>query len=174
VTLVRLKIVSFRGISSRAAAWFIRVKRAIGRLPTELAMFGNDSPLVAGASSGAHTSLSWKQIAAVTLAISAQAGYTCSGAAHAWVGKDTGLSMEAIAAICAGRATGDVSIDSLIRFATALLTGSNTLPATEVDVLRAAGYSDAQIVDLLLAIAKITLSSLPYGAGAAPKTPPWD
>jgi alkylhydroperoxidase family enzyme len=163
--LDRSNTLSLREMFGRAAAMFASARQAIGRLPAALATFGHDNPQGHEAASGSHaslhrTSLSWQQIATLSLVIGVQQGNGSTCAARARAGKDAGLSLEALAAIRAGRATGDVALDSLTRFATALLTSSGTLPAEEVDALRSAGYGDTQIVDVLLAIARITLTSL--------------
>jgi AhpD family alkylhydroperoxidase len=105
-------------------------------------------------------SLSAKQIEAVKLAVSAVAECDYCLAAHTLMGKRAGLSGDAMSAIRAGNRTGDDAIDALVRFARLLVGSAGTVAAEQVAAVKAAGYSDAQIVDTLLAIAAITFTNL--------------
>lgn len=76
------------------------------------------------------------------------------------MGKHAGLSVEAIRAIRTASPTGDAAIDALAAFARRLVRTAGTVPATVLDEVKAAGYSDAQVVDTLLAVASITFTNL--------------
>jgi len=81
-------------------------------------------------------------------------------AAHTMMGKHAGLSREAILALRHGEASGDAKNDALAAFVRALATTSGTLPEEKLVAIRSAGYNDAQITDVALAMAAINLTNL--------------
>ena len=71
-----------------------------------------------------------------------------------------GLSREAILALRQGRPSGDARNDALAKFVLHLLTTSGTLQANVVTEIKQAGVTDAQIVDVTMAVASIALTNL--------------
>jgi alkylhydroperoxidase family enzyme len=55
---------------------------------------------------------------------------------------------------------GDARLDALIAFVHAVASTRGTVPQPVVDAFKAAGYSDAQVVDTLFAISSITFTNL--------------
>jgi alkylhydroperoxidase family enzyme len=74
-------------------------------------------------------------------------------AAHSLLGKMTGLKPEALKEIRAGEPTGDAKRDALVHFVRNLQQTSGTISEAELGAIKAAGYTDAQLVDISLAIA---------------------
>jgi uncharacterized peroxidase-related enzyme len=108
----------------------------------------------------ASSSLSKQDVEAIKLAVSEVAGCDYCIAAHTLVGKFAGLSPEAMKQVRAGEASGDAKRDALIRFVRTLVQTHGTLPADDVDAVRAAGYTEQQIIETALAIATITFTNL--------------
>jgi uncharacterized peroxidase-related enzyme len=163
--MTRLHTITPDQATGHAAELFAGIKKAAGKVPNAYAVIGANSPAALQAALDLDgvlrkSSLSAKQIEIVKLAVSATVGCDYCLAAHTMMGKYAGLSGDGMAAIRAGSATDDAAADALARFARQLVSTSGTVPAEEVAAVKAAGYSDAQIVDTLLAIASITFTNL--------------
>ncbi|WP_417356006.1 carboxymuconolactone decarboxylase family protein [Gallaecimonas pentaromativorans] len=81
-------------------------------------------------------------------------------AAQLMIGKSVGHKAETLKALRAGQSTGDAKLDALAHFVRQLQQNAGTLAQAEVDAIRAAGYSDTQLVDICLGIAVITFTNL--------------
>ncbi|KQV91151.1 alkylhydroperoxidase [Massilia sp. Root351] len=161
----RLHTIALPDATGHAAQLFTAIKGAIGMVPNAYATVGSNSPVALEAAlnlDGAlkKSSLGAKEIEIIKLAISEDAGCDYCLAAHTLMGSKAGLSRPAILAVRKGEASGDQRADALATFAHTLARSSGTVPAEAVAAVQAAGYSDAQIVDTLLAIASITFTNL--------------
>lgn len=161
----RLHTIAPADATGPAAALFGAIKQAIGTVPNAYATAGSNSPVALKAalaldSSLRESSLSARQIEIVKLVVSASVGCDYCVAAHTLMGKKAGLSGDSLRALRGDGDTGDAADNALAHFARALVGSTGTVPAAQVDAVRAAGYSDAQIVDTLLAIASITFTNL--------------
>jgi alkylhydroperoxidase family enzyme len=56
-------------------------------------------------------------------------------------------------------ASGDAKAAAALRFAKVLVTGRGTAAAADIDAVKAAGYSDAQVVEIILHVALNTLTN---------------
>ena len=163
--MTRLHTVKPDQATGRAAELFTAIKGAIGMVPNAYATIGSNSP---GAlemtlnleQSLSKSSLSAKQVETIKLAVSAYAGCDYCIAAHTLMGKRAGLSPSAMSAIRAAGDSGDAALDALANFARLLVSSSGAVAAEQVAAIKAAGYSDAQIVDTMLAISAITFTNL--------------
>ena len=161
----RLHTIAIREATGHAAQLFTAIKGAVGMVPNAYATVGSNSPLALEAAlnlDGAlkKSSLSATEIEIVKLAISQDAGCDYCLAAHTLMGAKAGLSRPAMLAVRQGAPSGDARSDALATFTHTLARSSGTVPAEAVAAVKAAGYSDAQIVDTLLAIASITFTNL--------------
>jgi uncharacterized peroxidase-related enzyme len=161
----RLYSIAPEQATGRAAELFAGIKKAVGKVPNAYVTVGANSPLALEAAISldaalGRSSLSKKQIEVIKLAVSTVAECDYCLAAHTLMGGYAGLSGEAMAAIRSGARTGDTAIDALADFARLLVETRGIVPAEQVQEIRAAGYSDAQIIDTLLAIAAITFTNL--------------
>jgi len=161
----RLHTIAIPEATGHAAQLFTAIKGAIGMVPNAYTTVGSNSPIALEAALNLDgtlkkSSLSAREIEIVKLAISEDAGCDYCLAAHTLMGSKAGLSRPAILAVRKGEASGDARTDALATFAHALARSSGTVPAEVVAAVKAAGYSDAQIVDTLLAIASITFTNL--------------
>jgi AhpD family alkylhydroperoxidase len=155
----RIAIPAIESATGATADVYAQVKKiAGGSVPNLFAALGHLAPnsLAAvlnaeGALGGA--SLSRKDLETIKLSVSELTGCDYCVAAHTLLGKMTGLSPETLRQIRAGQPTGEAKRDALVRFVRVIQQTSGTLPAAEVDAIRAAGYTDAQLADISLAIA---------------------
>lgn len=88
----------------------------------------------------------------IKLAISQETGCDYCLAAHTVIGRGAGRSKDQILAARHGHASNNAKFDALALFAHTLYRTRGTVPADTVDSIKAGGYNDAQIVDILLAI----------------------
>ncbi|CDG85717.1 carboxymuconolactone decarboxylase family protein [Janthinobacterium agaricidamnosum] len=151
--------------TGKAAQLFSVIKGAVGMVPNAYANIGNNSPLALEAALTLDgvlrkSSLSGKQLEIVKLAVSEVAGCDYCLAAHTLFGKKAGLSKEAMLALRQGAASGDAADDALAAFARSLVSTRGAVAPQVVEAVRAAGFSDQQIVDTLLAISAITFTNL--------------
>jgi AhpD family alkylhydroperoxidase len=134
-------------------------------VPNAFATIGSNSPVALEAALNldaalGKSSLSAKQIEVIKLAVSAVAHCDYCLAAHTMIGKHAGLSRETILAVRHGQPSGDTAIDAFASFVETLVSTSGTIPSAAVAAVKAASYSDAQVIDTLLAIASITFTNL--------------
>ena len=117
------------------------------------AMLMADSVLAAG-------SLSKRDQETIKLVVSGVVGCDYCEAAHSLLGKLAGLKPDEIKNIRAGKPTGDLKRDALVGFVRTLAATSGTVSDAEFAAIKAAGYSDAQLVDISLAFASITFTNV--------------
>lgn len=163
--MTRLHTIAPADAIGPAAALFGAIRNSIGMVPNAYATAGSNSPVALKAALALdaalrETSLTTQHGEIIKLAVSASVGCDYCVAAHTLMGKKAGLSRDAIFAIRHGAAGGDAAINALAHFARLLVSTTGTVPIEEVNAIKAAGYSDAQIVDTMLAIASITFTNL--------------
>jgi uncharacterized peroxidase-related enzyme len=163
--MARLHTITPAEATGQAAQLFTAIKGAVGMVPNAYATIGSNSPIALDAAlkldaALGKSSLSKQQVEVVKLAVSAHAECDYCLAAHTLMGKHAGLGREEIIAIRTGAPSGDPAIDALASFARRLVSSGGTVPEAVVAAVREAGYTDAQIVDTLLAIAAITFTNL--------------
>jgi uncharacterized peroxidase-related enzyme len=161
----RFNAINPEAATGAAADLFAKIKKAAGRVPNAYATAGTYSPAALGAALSldavvAGSSLAKPEIESIKLAVSEVAGCDYCIAAHTLMGKFAGLSPEAMKQIRADQATGDAKRDALVHFVHTLVNTSGTVPAAEVDAVRAAGYTEQQLIETALAIASITFTNL--------------
>ncbi|MBO9538857.1 carboxymuconolactone decarboxylase family protein [Herbaspirillum sp.] len=160
----RLTIAPITEASGQAAQLFAAIKAGVGKVPNAYAGIGMLSPVALESVlhlDGAlrKSTLSPQEIETVKLAVSEQAGCDYCLAAHTLMGRKVGLQDAAMLGLRHGRPSGDARLDLLAEFARSLVATRGTAPAELVERVRAA-YSDAQIVDTLLAVTAITFTNL--------------
>ncbi len=155
----RIAIPAVTNATGATAEVYARVRKiAGGSVPNLFAALGHLAPATLNAvldaeGALASGSLSKQDLETIKLLVSEQTGCDYCVAAHAMLGKMTGLSPEALRQIRAGKATGDVKRDALIHFVLTLQSTRGTIDESELTAIRAAGYSDTQLAEISLAIA---------------------
>jgi alkylhydroperoxidase family enzyme len=81
-------------------------------------------------------------------------------AAHTLTGKMAGYTGDQMRQLRRGSYPEDAKIDALARFAVELVSTRGTVPAASLDAVRAAGYSDGQIVEAIQAISAILFTNM--------------
>lgn len=161
----RISIPAIESATGATADIYARVRKtAGGRVPNTYAALGYLSPASLTAAldvQGALASgtLSQQDLQTIKLIVSAKAECDVCVAAHSFVGKITGLTVDVLRAIRAGEATGDAKRDALVRFVSHLQTTSGTISQGEFTAIRAAAYTDAQLAEISLAIALASFTS---------------
>jgi uncharacterized peroxidase-related enzyme len=148
-----------------SAEVYAQIKKAIGQVPNTYAAIGALGPsalkiILQADGVLAAGSLSKQDQETIKLAISEAVGCDYCVAAHSLLGKLAGLAPEVLKQIRAGQPTGDAKRDALVRFVRVLARTSGTITDEEFAGIRAAGYSDAQLVDIGLAIAVTTFTNV--------------
>ena len=161
----RLQHVAPDAAPAAAQALFAQIKQAVGKLPNAYATIGTLSPdslglLLSGDAVLGKGSLSKTDIEAIRLAVSADNGCDYCVAAHSMVGKMVGLKADELSQLRAGEATGNAQRDALVRFTRLVNDSRGTVPAEAVQQVLAAGYSETQVIEILLAISLITFTNL--------------
>lgn len=151
--------------TGHAAQLFAAIKAAVGMVPNAYVGIGSNSPhaLEAGLNLDAALkkgSLSGREIEVVKLAVSDVAECEYCLAAHTMIGKMQGFDAATMLALRRGQASGDAKLDALSSFARTLVETRGAVPANVLDDVRNAGYTDAQIVDAMLAITSVTFTNL--------------
>ncbi len=148
-----------------SAEVFAKIKKAVGKVPNAYALIGTHTPaglaaMLAADAALAAGSLPKADVEAIKLAVSELGGCDYCIAAHTLVGKMAGLKPDEMKQIRAGEATGTAARDALVRFVRTVVRSSGTVDAADVDAVRAAGYTETQIVEALLAVTVITFTNL--------------
>jgi uncharacterized peroxidase-related enzyme len=137
---------------------FAQIKKAAGGVPNTYAAIGALEPAALKAilqadDALAAGSLSRKDQETIKLIVSEAAGCDYCVAAHYALAKMTGLKPETLQQIRAGKPTGDAKRDAFVRFVRLLAQTSGTVSQEEYAAIKAAGYTEAQMVDISLAVA---------------------
>jgi AhpD family alkylhydroperoxidase len=154
----RIETPDVEAATGASAEVFAQLKKAIGGVPNTFAAIGALNPAALQAvlaADGVLTAgtLGKKDLETIKLFVSEDAGCDYCVAAHSMLGKAAGLSPEALRQVRGGQPTGDAKRDALIRVVRILLRTAGTIDATEYEAIRLAGYTDAQLVEISLAIA---------------------
>jgi uncharacterized peroxidase-related enzyme len=161
----RLYTIAVSEATGRAAELFSAVKQTVGKVPNSYIGIGGNSPVALEAvlsleASLKKSSLSVRDIEVVKLVVSQTTGCDYCLAAHTLMGKKIGLDREAILALRLARPSGDARNDALARFVLHLITTSGTVQTDVVTAIKQAGFTDAQIVDVAMAVASIAFTNL--------------
>ncbi|MGF6780854.1 carboxymuconolactone decarboxylase family protein [Paraburkholderia sp. GAS334] len=154
----RIAIPAVASATGATAEVYAQVKKAIGSVPNLFAAVGALTPEVLKTLLNAEGvlaagTLSKRDLETVKLLVSELTGCDYCVAAHTMLGKMTGLSPETLQLIRAGQPIGDAKRDALVHFVKNLQQTSGTISAAEFAAIKAVGYTDAQIVEITLAIA---------------------
>ena len=161
----RLSVPNLSSATGATAQVYADIKKAIGNVPNTFAAIGAHGPdalkaMLMADSVLAAGSLSKRDQETIKLVVSGVVGCDYCEAAHSLLGKLAGLKPDEIKNIRAGKPTGDLKRDALVGFVRTLAATSGTVSDAEFAAIKAAGYSDAQLVDISLAFASITFTNV--------------
>ena len=115
----------------------------------------------------ARTSLDAASRELVAIAVAAEVGCTYCVAAHSTFGLKSGAAAQAVDAVRSGAAPGDPRQEALVRFARAVARHDGDVAARGRDLVQA-GFTPAQVLEVLVAIAVPTLAGSVFHLTAAP------
>lgn len=153
----RIATPSVESATGPSAEVFAQIKKAVGNVPNTFAAIGALGPAALKAVLNAEgvlaaSSLSKQELETIKLIVSEVAGCDYCVAAHSLLGKLAGLKPDALKQLRNGEPTGDAKRDALARIVRLLAKTSGTIAQEEFAAIKAAGYSDVQLVDISLAI----------------------
>jgi uncharacterized peroxidase-related enzyme len=141
---------------------YAQIKKAIGSLPNTFAAIAAHDPasvLAADAVLAAGT-LTKRDQEVIKLVISAAGGCDYCVAAHNHLAKLAGVKPDVLKQIRDGQPTGDAKRDTLVDFVRKLAQSSGTVTDEDFAAIKAAGYSDTQLVEISLAFATTVFTNI--------------
>jgi uncharacterized peroxidase-related enzyme len=161
----RLAVPSLQSATGATAEIYAQIKKAIGNVPNTFAAIGAHAPaalkaVLAADAVLASGTLTKRDQETIKLVISEVAGCDYCVAAHSLLGKLAGLQPDEIRKIRDGALTGDAKHDALVRFVRTLADTSGTVSDHDFAAIKAAGYTDAQLVEISLAFATTVFTNI--------------
>jgi uncharacterized peroxidase-related enzyme len=161
----RIAIPAIESATGPTAELYAQIKQAAGKVPNTFAVIGALGPAALKAVLQADTvlarsSLSKQDQETIKLLVSELSGCDYCAAAHTQLAKTTGLSPAVVRQIRAGQPTGDAKRDALVHLVGELVKASGAISDQDFSAIKAAGYTDQQLVDISLAIAVITFTNV--------------
>jgi uncharacterized peroxidase-related enzyme len=154
----RLSVPNLEADTGPSGQIYARLKKAIGSVPNTYAAIAAHGPaalkavLAADAVLAAGT-LTKRDQEVIKLVISNAAGCDYCVAAHNHLAKLAGVKPDALEQIRDGQSTGDAKRDALVSFVRKLAQSSGTVSDEDFAAIRAAGYSEPQLVEISLTFA---------------------
>jgi uncharacterized peroxidase-related enzyme len=161
----RLSVPNLESDTGASGQIYGQIKKAIGTVPNTFAAIAAHGPaalksvLAADAVLAAGT-LTKSDQEVIKLVISAAAGCDYCVAAHNYLAKLAGVKPEALKQIREGQPTGIAKRDALVDFVRLLAQSAGTVRDEDFAAIRAAGYSDGQLVEISLAFATTVFTNV--------------
>jgi uncharacterized peroxidase-related enzyme len=161
----RLSVPSLESDTGPSGQVYAQIKKAIGSVPNTYAAIAAHGPaalksvLAADAVLAAGT-LTKRDQEVIKLVISAAGGCEYCVAAHSHLARLAGVNPDVLKQIREGRPTGDARRDALVGFVRKLQQSSGTVSDEDFAAIKAAGYSDAQLVEISLAFATTVFTNV--------------
>ena len=154
----RISTPAIDAATGTTALVFAQIRKSAGNVPNTYAAIGALDPaalksVLAADGILASGTLDKKDVETIKVLVSEIAGCDYCVAAHSLLGRMAGLSQDALKQIRTGQPTGDAKRDALVRFVRNLQRNSGTISHDEFSAIKKAGYTDAQLVEISLAIA---------------------
>jgi len=165
-------------VSADNQALFDKLKSGLGMVPNLYATLAHSEHALGNylAFQNAKSSINGKAREVVNLVVSQVNGCEYCLAAHTMIGKMTGFTDEQILDIRSGRAAFDVKFDALARLVKNIVEQRGHAEQSLVDAFLAAGWTKANLVDVIVVIGDKTVTNylhattrVPVDFPAAPK-----
>src|SRR5260221_6884690 len=161
----RLSVPNLESDAGPSGQIYAQIKKAIGSVPNTFAAIAAHGPAALKAVLAADTvlaggSLTKRDQEVVKLVISAAGGCDYCVAAHNHLAKLAGLKPEVLKQVREAQPTGDAKRDALVGFVRKLAQSSGTVSDEDFAAIKAAGYSDAQLVEISLAFATTVFTNV--------------
>jgi uncharacterized peroxidase-related enzyme len=161
----RLPVPNLESDSGPSGQVYAQIKKAIGSVPKTFAAIAAHGPaalksiLAADAVLAAGT-LTKRDQEVIKLVISGAGGCDYCVAAHNHLAQLAGVKPDALRQIRDGQPTGDARRDVLVRFVRKIAQSSGTVSDEDFAAIKAAGYSDTQLVEISLAFATTVFTNV--------------
>jgi uncharacterized peroxidase-related enzyme len=161
----RLSVPNLESDTGPSGQVYAQIKKAIGSVPNTFAAIAAHGPaalksvMFADATLAAGT-LAKRDQEVIKLVISAAGGCDYCVAAHSYLAKLAGLKPEELKQIREGQPSGNARRDVLVGFVRKLAQSSGTVSDEDFAAIKAAGYSDAQLVEISLAFATTVFTNV--------------
>lgn len=157
-------------VSPANQAIFDKLKGSLGTVPNLYATFAHSESALAAylALQAAKSSINGKAREVVNLVVSQVNGCEYCLAAHTVIGKMTGFSSEQMLEIRGGTAAFDAKLDALARLAKSITARQGHPDPALVEAFLAAGWTKANLVDLIVAIGDKTITNYLHGTTLVP------
>jgi uncharacterized peroxidase-related enzyme len=154
----RLSVPNLESDTGASGQIYAQIKKAIGSVPNTFTAIAAHGPaalksVLAADAVLAAGSLTKRDQEVVKLVISVASGCDYCVAAHTHLAKLAGVKPEALRQIREGQPSGDTRRDALAGFVRKLAQSSGTVSDEDFAAIKAAGYSDGQLVEISLAFA---------------------
>ena len=161
----RINTPAIETATGATAEVYAQIRKSIGSVPNLFVAVGAHGPEALKAVLNAEGvlaagTLDKKDQETIKLLVSVLTGCDYCEAAHTVISKMVGLSPDVIGKIRRGESTGDDKRDALIRLVSRLIQTSGTLPVEEFDAIKAAGYTDRQLVEISLTISLVIFTNV--------------
>jgi uncharacterized peroxidase-related enzyme len=161
----RLSVPNLEAVAGPSGQIYAQIKKAIGSVPNTFAAIAAHGPaalrsVLAADAVLAAGSLTKRDQEIIKLVVSAVGGCDYCVAAHNHLAKLAGVNPEMLKQIREGKPTGDAKRDALVGFVRKLAQSSGTVSDKDFAAIKAAGYSDAQLVDISLAFATTVFTNV--------------
>jgi len=161
----RINTPAIETATGATAEIYAQIKTTAGKVPNTFAVLGALAPAALNAMLAADGvlasgSLSKQDQETIKLLVSEIAGCDYCVAAHSLLGKMSGLNTDTLKRIRAGEPTGDARRDALTGFVRTLQETHGTISQEAYSAIKAAGYRDAQLVEIALAIVIVSFTNL--------------
>ena len=159
----RINVVTPEQANSEQSDLYAAIQGQLGVVPNFLKVFAH-SPDALRAFLGLHTIANAGQLdplirESIALAVAEQNECQYCVSAHTAIGRKVGLSSEEIAANRAGDSTDSTAAEA-VKFAQALVRNNGEISHSEFLAVRNAGYTDAQIVEIITHVGMNLLTNI--------------
>jgi uncharacterized peroxidase-related enzyme len=161
----RLSVPNLESDAGPSGQIYAQIKKAIGNVPNTFAAIAAHGPaalksILAADAVLASGTLTKPDQEVIKLVISGAAGCDYCVAAHNYLAILAGVRPDALRQIRAGQLSGDTRRDALVGFVRKLAQSSGTVSDEDFAAIKAAGYSDAQLVEISLAFATTVFTNV--------------
>jgi uncharacterized peroxidase-related enzyme len=147
----------------KSQAKLAAVKKSFGLIPNVIGILAESPPVLEAYldlnKKLEATSLSPQELQVVILSINRANGCTYCIAIHTGIAKSIQVPENAIASLRNGTPLDDPRLDALAEFADKMVEKQGWLDAEDVEEFLSAGYTQANVLDVILAVAQKTISN---------------
>ncbi|MBR0697357.1 carboxymuconolactone decarboxylase family protein [Bradyrhizobium lablabi] len=161
----RLSVPNLEADTGPSGQIYAQIKKVIGSVPNTFTAIAAHGPaalksVLAADAVLASGSLTKRDQETIKLVVSEAAGCDYCVAAHGHLAKLAGLKPEVVKQIHDGQSSGDAKRDALVSFVRKLAKTSGTISDADFAAIKAAGYTDTQLVEISLAFATTAFTNV--------------